>query len=248
MYAPPLSEVVLRVRNRLGGGFAIPRPRYITAVAGGPAVDYFLLSGRDSVEAIVSLLRQNGVEPRTLDTALEFGCGVGRILRHWRDDRPRQLHGTDYNEKLVAWCRRNYPFATFAVNSLTGPLPYPASTFDFAYAWSVFTHLDEALCRDWMIELARIVKPGGLLFATFHGEFYLPEMTEAERTTFAAGQIVVRRGEAAGSNVCATFHSRAAVERLVDPYFTILDSRAGTIPYRAQTQYLLRARMAPSPA
>ena len=242
MYTPPLSEVVLRVRNRLRGGLPVPRPRYITAVIGSPSVDYFLVSGRDSVDAIVTMLRQNGIEPRALENALEFGCGVGRILRHWGEDRPRYLHGTDYNPNLIAWCRRHYPFAAFSVNPLAGPLPYETGTFDFAYAWSVFTHLDEPLCRDWMAELRRVLKPNGLLFTTFHGEFYVDQMSDAERGAFAAGETVVRRGEASGSNVCATFHSRAAVERLAEPYFTIVDARPGTVPYRPQTQYLLRAR------
>lgn len=246
MYTPPFSEVVLRVRNRLRGGFAIPRPRYLTAVIGAPKVDYFLRSGRDSVEAIAGLLRQNGIDPRTIDTALEFGCGVGRILRQWGSDRPRHLHGTDYNPKLIEWCRRNYRFATFSVNPLAGPLPYDASTFDLVYAWSVFTHLDVDLCRQWMAELARVVKPDGVLYATFHGEFYVGQMTGAERAAFDAGETVVRRGEASGSNVCATFHPRPAVERLASPYFTIVDSCPGTLPYRPQTQYLLRARPAPA--
>ncbi len=41
------------------------------------------------------------------------------------------------------WCKSNLRFAEFRVNTLAGELPYKAETFDFIYAFSVFTHLSE---------------------------------------------------------------------------------------------------------
>lgn len=47
---------------------------------------------------------------------------------------------------------------------------YPAGYFDVAYCFSVFTHLNERMQNLWLLELKRILKPGGILLLTVHGE------------------------------------------------------------------------------
>ena len=47
---------------------------------------------------------------------------------------------------------------------------------------------------------------------TTHGERYRPRLSASERERFDAGELVVRRAEAAGSNLCAAFHPRAYVQ------------------------------------
>jgi len=37
--------------------------------------------------------------------------------------------------------------------------------------YSVFTHLTEAMQRQWLEELRRITAPGGLVLVTAHGDF-----------------------------------------------------------------------------
>lgn len=242
MYVPGLREIVIRAHNRVSGGLPIPRPRYINHVAGTADVTHFLQSGRNCLEAIHETLRANGVDPNAAGDVLDFGCGSGRILRHWKPFTGARMHGTDYTPHLIAWCQRNYPFARFAVNPLDGPLPYPDASFDFAYAWSVFTHLSEELGDYWIGELARVLRPGGLLLATFHGDFYLPFMSRPEQRAFAAGEIVVHRPGHSGSNLCASFHSGVAVRQKFGPAFELVDVAAGAPPYREQDRYLWRKR------
>src|SRR5437660_483523 len=43
-------------------------------------------------------------------TVYEWGCGVGRLIRHMPNiDPPRiiTVYGTDYKAPLIDWCRRN---------------------------------------------------------------------------------------------------------------------------------------------
>jgi SAM-dependent methyltransferase len=243
VYKPTLKEIGIRVSNRLAGGLPIPRPRYITNVAGMPDVGHYLTSGRDSLQAIQQILERNGLNPAAAGRVLDFGCGSGRILRHWQRSDRLQLHGTDYNPHLIAWCRRNYPFAEFRTNPLEGRLPYADASFDVVYAWSVFTHLSETLEDHYVVELARILRPGGLLVATFHGEFYVPSMlSPEERERFHAGEVIVHREHEAGSNACASFHAPRAVHRKFGPAFEVKDSCAGTAPLREQDRYLLQKR------
>ena len=55
------------------------------------------------------------------------------------------------------------------LNGFAPPLPLPDAHFDVVTAFSVFTHIDE-LDSPWLLELRRILKPGGLLDATIHDE------------------------------------------------------------------------------
>ena len=102
----------------------------------------------------------------------------------------------------------------FATNDLEPPLPFGTDEFDLVYALSVLTHLTEPLQRAWLRELGRIVRADGLLLLSTHGEAYLDRLSPEERLRFEQGKVVVRWGEAAGSNLCAAFHSRGALEKL----------------------------------
>src|SRR5205823_4268503 len=140
-------------RTEEAGGLPLP-PARLRAQIGPSHADarVFLESGRIHAELIQSLLRDAGTPVEQLGAILDWGCGCGRVLRHW-SDLPRTLvHGCDINPKMVDWCRDNLSFAEVAVTGLTPPLPYADSTFDLIYAFSVFTHLTEELQREWMEE------------------------------------------------------------------------------------------------
>ena len=242
MYKPTFGDIRIRIFNRMAGGLAIPWPRYITNVAGAPDVRHYLTSGRDSLHAIKDMLARNGLVTAGLGDVLDFGCGSGRVLRHWDRSDGLRLHGTDHNPRLIAWCKRNYPFADFRINELDGSLPYPDESFDLIYAWSVFTHLTEELGDHWIAELARVLRPHGLLYATFHGEFYASWLSPTELDSFRDGNVVVHRGPHSGTNTCAAFHAPAAIGRRFGTLFDVSDFRPGMPPLRQQDQYLLRKR------
>lgn len=90
---------------------------------------------------------------------LDFGCGWGRFLRFfWKDVAPENLFGCDVNERIVDVCRdTNVPGNISLIHSL-GSLPYPSSHFNTMMAYSVFTHLPEAVHMHWVRELARVAQ------------------------------------------------------------------------------------------
>jgi SAM-dependent methyltransferase len=45
-------------------------------------------------------------------------------------------------------------------------MPYPADHFDVVYGHSVFTHLSYEDHFNWLIEIRRVLKPGGFAFLT----------------------------------------------------------------------------------
>jgi SAM-dependent methyltransferase len=102
---------------------------------------------------------------------LDFGCGAGRTLRHFLDEaETAEVWGCDIDAESIDWLRHNLspPLRVFR-NGPRPPLPQPDRYFDLIWAVSVFTHLVETW-SDWLLELRRVLLPGGLLVATFIGE------------------------------------------------------------------------------
>lgn len=184
----------------------IPGPKLLHLIGGTCDARWFLGSGQAGAATVRDALAGQGVRLEDCEAVLDFGCGVGRVMRHWRGVQGPRFHGTDYNPRLIAWCRRHLPFAAFGVNGLDPGLAYPDGSFDVAYAFSVFTHLTSARQEAWMSELRRLVRPGGHLILSLHGEFYLQAMSDADRARFRTGGMVVVGGGRDGTNDCATFH------------------------------------------
>lgn len=216
-------DMAARVTNRLSGQPAVPPARLIYLVAGHRSANAFLAGGRSACDAIRAILAKNNLRMEQFDNVLDFGCGVGRIIRHWNQSQPPALHGTDYNPDLIEWCRNNLSGFNFRVNTLAGSLPYENETFDFIYSFSVFTHLREPLQFHWLEELSRVLKPGGYLYLTTHGKYYLSTLDATEQKQFNQGQLVVREQEHSGSNLCAVFHPPAYVREVLARNLAIAD-------------------------
>ncbi len=206
----------------------LPPQELCMYVAGRPASDYtdFFTIGRLCVQANNDMLARVGVHVEKCRSMLDFGCGCGRVLRHYRrltepgpdGRRPTRLCGTDYNPHQIAWCRANLPFAEFQTNNLMPPLDYPDGHFDFIYLWSVFTHLTEEQQLAWMAEFARVLEPGGYLLISTNGAMYLKnrELPASLNEAFQAGQLVVLYPEGTHSfetyGNCDVYHPLAFVK------------------------------------
>ncbi len=191
--------------------------------AGTADVEWFLASGQAGAQTIEECLARAGVKLQGLTSVLDFGCGCGRVVRHWQSLDGVSIHGCDVNRRAVAWCRRNLCFATFTECELEPPLPYPDCSFDLVYALSVVTHMPETLQIAWVAELRRLVKQGGHLLFTTHGEAYLGALTEAEQSEFRSGRLVVRRADAAGTNTCGAYHPKEYVVDHLTVGFEVID-------------------------
>lgn len=102
---------------------------------------------------------------------LDFGCGSARVLRHFADEaQSGEFWGCDVDEASVEWDQANLspPFRFFE-NGLAPPLSLADDSMDVVWAMSVFTHIAD-LWSDWLVEMHRLLAPGGVLIASFLGE------------------------------------------------------------------------------
>jgi SAM-dependent methyltransferase len=128
---------------------------------------------------------------------LDFGCGAGRTLRHFLDEAGRaEVWGVDIDASSIAWLEENLsPPLHVMCNGTDPPLGFEHGTFDLIWALSVFTHLtDNSL--PWLLELHRLLKPDGLLIATYMGRWNADVFTHEQWDEDRIGMNVLRRDQA----------------------------------------------------
>ena len=200
----------------------IPPDSLIFSSTGTRDVEWLLRSGALFAGALRSALAEAGRPLETMSRVLDFGCGTGRVIRHFSSLKGPAFFGCDYNPRVVAWDRANLTFAEFSQNSLSPPLPYETRFFDLCYSVSVFTHLPEYMQRPWIEELARVVRPGGILALTLSGRADTVRLTPAEQSRFERGELIVLDPSLAGTNMCAVYHPPEWVRREWSDIFKLL--------------------------
>ena len=177
----------------------VPPASLIGLATGNPSVAWYVESGRRAVASLRDALARQNLTIGPGRRVLDFGCGCGRVVRHWAQTGA-EIHGSDVNPRLTSWCRRALPFAQFRTNGAAPPLAYGDDFFDVVYALSVFTHMPEALQMRWIEELTRVLRPSGILIITTHGEAYMPALNAHEQRQFRAGCLVTKGADAPGTN------------------------------------------------
>jgi SAM-dependent methyltransferase len=76
----------------------------------------------------------------------------------------------DINPRHVELVRNLFGGVIHALHNQTVPhLPFPDGFFDCVTAYSVFTHIYDDDTA-WLLELRRIIRPGGALYITLHDQ------------------------------------------------------------------------------
>lgn len=149
-------------------GFRIPDEAQLQRTQGNVSASRYVIYGFSTASRLKRILRtyfQLGLAdvPRILD----WGVGCGRVAQHMAEDGV-QLIGCDIDRLNVQWCASNLA-GEFFCNDLIPPLPVASGSIDLCYGISVFTHLTAEAALAWRDELARVVRPKGIVIVTIHG-------------------------------------------------------------------------------
>lgn len=163
---------------------------------------------------------------------LDFGAGAGKVLRHFAAEAEvAELHGCDIDGPSIEWLRRELcpPFHAFR-NEEMPPLPgVPDEHYDLVLALSVFTHLTDGW-RDWLLELRRVLRPGGLLIASWLGRAAYEAFTGKRYRERRIGMKVLNRRQGWDAGGPTVFHSERWLREHWGQAFEFVEVRHGVNP------------------
>lgn len=163
-----------------------PLPRF-------PSVDLQVgTTGRSGVQTllpavgfyadIVDTLTRLGTPLRPDSRIVDFGSGWGRITRFFlRDARLENISGLDVDQYFVNVSNETFGSARFQTCNPLPPTAIAENSVDLITAFSVFSHLSEDACLQWIDEFARVLKPGGFFVFTTRNEWFLDHCIELKR-------------------------------------------------------------------
>ena len=165
------------------------RPEFINS---GPQpsdaeLEVFFADGRSKVsEFLLPWLSTSGAKQG--DTILEYGCGMGRLLKAL-DGMGLSLAGVDISPKMIEHARALLP-DNVALDALDDDtIPMPDESVDFVYSYAVFQHIARKsdLWRT-LEEISRVMKLGAHFKFQFNMVYSL--FTPAMRYAFERHSIV----------------------------------------------------------
>jgi SAM-dependent methyltransferase len=208
----------------------LPPSRLMLAVAGHDDDEEFRRSRISGPKQMLKDLALAGIDIGQIVDVLDFGCGCGRFLAGWLVlEAYMRLSGCDYNPELVQWCKANLPGVSVRENQLGKPLPYPPDSFDLIYLISVMTHLTLREQQQLVSEFRRVVRPGGYVYVTFHGEPFYEQLfarVENGEEQFRKTGFLIGADEKEGTNDCWTLQSPENVIDLFQGFTLIKHFRA----------------------
>jgi SAM-dependent methyltransferase len=150
-------------------------PVELSARIGSPSLEGFEAIGREAKATILRCLPPDF----SFDGArcLDFGCGVGRVIRHFeKETAGAEFWGCDIDGTSILWNTENLapPFRFFQLSDAP-VIPLESSSFDLVYSLAVFSQV----FQDWnalVMEIRRILRPGGVFFMSFNGQTSFEEM------------------------------------------------------------------------
>ncbi len=135
----------------------------------------FFASGKADYDRYVTpFLNKMNFDPRD-KSALEIGCGIGRIAR-WMSQDFAQYTGVDVSPEMIRKASSyNLPRAQFQAVSGGDLAGIPAESMDFVWSFAVFQHVpDKRAIFNYFQEAARVLRRGGIFRLHMKGLWSLP--------------------------------------------------------------------------
>lgn len=152
---------------------------------------------------------------------LDFGCGPGRLARHLAGaPAVCDIYGVDFDSDAIAWLSAHFRAGQFRTIPSHPPTALENGYFDVACAISFFARFDETDESAWLAELARVLRPGGLLIAsTLSENRHSPRPDGTQPRLPPRGSVFVQ--ESGLSSESGTCESRARVESVWGRFFRV---------------------------
>lgn len=124
--------------------------------------DHYFSVGDSAVAVVKIALQSAGKQPSEIKTVLDYGCGHGRVMRHFVELFPQaSFSATDYDETGIEFCMKE-----FGATRLD-----ERAKFDLIWVGCVFTHLSMSAWVELLEQLRKLSVQNGLIIFTTAGQY-----------------------------------------------------------------------------
>lgn len=144
---------------------------------GGWDAGEFMATGTAEVETVMQHLARLAVVPEWAGSALDFGCGVGRLtqaLGHYF----ASCVGVDIAQGMIekAEAMNQRANCRYLANTEVR-LPFPEASFSFIYCNIVLQHIPRRFAVKYLREFVRVLAPNGILVFGVQDSFAAPTLS-----------------------------------------------------------------------
>lgn len=124
--------------------------------------DEFFATGREHVEFVAEEYELRFGDDFRPDRALDFGCGVGRLVLPFAE-KAAHVTGVDISDNMLSEARRNCESRGLSNVDLLQTEEFLRSDvdFDFVHSFIVFQHIDPRIGMPLFSKIVKRLKPGG---------------------------------------------------------------------------------------
>jgi SAM-dependent methyltransferase len=155
----------------------------------GQGHDFFIRIKAD--ELVASCRRQLGALKHRC--VLDVGCGVG-LMSRYVGEHFGELHGVDIAPGVVERAAANVPQGKFQLYD-GKRIPFAEQTFDVVFTVCVLHHVPPAQWTSLVAEMARVLKPGGLLYIFEHNPYNPLTRRAVSNCSFDADATLLTRSQ-----------------------------------------------------
>jgi SAM-dependent methyltransferase len=137
----------------------------------------FMATGEAEIETVLRHLAGLNCTPDFTGTALDFGCGVGRLSQAI-GRRFAGCVGVDISEQMIqrANLLNRSSQCSYMVNT-DERLPFADASFSFVYSNIVLQHVPRRFATRYLREFVRVLAPGGVLVFGVQDSFAAPDLS-----------------------------------------------------------------------
>jgi SAM-dependent methyltransferase len=123
----------------------------------------FMATGITEINTVTNHIAKIGYLPNTKGSALDFGCGVGRLTQALAQ-RFSSCVGVDISKHMIhkAIALNRHAHCQYLLNS-GSILPFEDASFTFIYCNIVLQHMPRCFSVEYLKEFVRVLAPGGVL-------------------------------------------------------------------------------------
>jgi ubiquinone/menaquinone biosynthesis C-methylase UbiE len=140
----------------------------------------FFATGKLEIEKVLACVRTLGLQLNHRSTALDFGCGVGRLTRAMAAFFP-ECWGVDISPTMVRLAKefnQDVPQCRFLLNEKNSLEEFTDGHFGFIYTSIVLQHIEGKYARHYITDFVRLLRPGGVLIFQALDEFRAGAVTK----------------------------------------------------------------------